>query len=173
MAIIIRSVENVFYIGQSTNVNNMSTLPFYGSIEKADNYFSMVLHGMRWSDTNRTRKLQALVSATKRIDRLNFIGVKTLIDQPLQFPRGSDTKTPVDIEEACYELALTLLKGIDPDIERDNLYINSQAYGPVKTDYNRGAIPMYILHGIPNANAWDRLFPYLLARVGLEICRAD
>lgn len=173
MAIIIRSVGNIFYIGQGVVVNNLTTLPIYGSIEKADNYFAMVLHGMRWQDTDRTRKLQALVTATKIIDRLNFIGVKASESQPLQFPRGTDTLVPVAIEEATYELALVLLKGVDPDTEKDNLYTNSQAYGPVRTDYNRQAVPMHTVHGIPSPTAWNLLFPYLLARVGLTICRVD
>lgn len=171
--LITRSANNSFYIGQHLIVNNMSTLPIYGSVERADNYCSMILHGMRWSDTDRDRKVRALVSATKRIDTLNFVGVKAFEDQPLQFPRGTDTLVPVAIEEATYELALALLKGIDPDTERNNLYAQSQVFGSVRKDYNRSNIPMYILHGIPSATAWNLLLPYLDARLGLNLCRVD
>jgi hypothetical protein len=173
MATIIREVITNFWIGQSASVNNLTTLPIYGSIEKADNYFSMLLHGMRWSDTDRTRKLQALVSATKRIDLLNFTGYKAYESQPLQFPRGRDTEIPVAIEEATYELALVLLKGINPDTERDNLYKQTQVYGPVRTDYKSGSVPLYIVHGIPSPTAWNLLYAYLQPRLGLQLCRVD
>lgn len=173
MAIIIRSVESNFWIGQGAVVNNLTTLPIYGSIEKADNYFSMVLHGQRWSDTDRTKKLQALVSATKRIDLLNFEGQKASESQPLQFPRGTDTVVPVAIEEATYEFALVLLRGINPDTEKDNLYKQSQVYGPVRTDYNRGSVPLHIVHGIPCVTAWNLLFAYLQPRLGITLCRVD
>ncbi len=173
MAIIVRSVTSNFWIGQNAGVNNMTTLPIYGTVERADNYFALTLEGMRWSDTDRDRKVRALVTATKAIDRLNFAGSKATSDQPLQFPRGTDTLVPVAIEEATYELALALLRGINPDTERDNLYKNSQAYGPVRTDYNRGAVPLHIVHGIPSPTAWNLLLPFLEERRGLEICRVD
>lgn len=173
MPIIIRSVTSTFMMGQSAGVNNFTTLPIYGTIERADNYFALLLHGMRWSDTPRDRKLMALVSATKRIDTLNFYGSKAVADQPLQFPRGTDTLVPVAIEEATYEVALALLKGIDPDTEKDNLYKNSQVYGPVRTDYNRGAVPMHTVHGIPSPTAWNLLLPFLDERRGLTLCRVD
>jgi hypothetical protein len=173
MAIIIRSVANNFYIGQDVSVNNLTNLPIYGTIERADNYFALLLHGMRWQDTTRDMKLRALVSATRQIDQLNFIGQKANDSQPLQFPRGTDTLVPEDIEKAAYELAAVLLKGIDPDTERDNLYKNSQVFGQLRTDYNRTAVPMYILHGIPSATAWNLLLPYLDERRGLLICRVN
>lgn len=173
MAIIIRSVESVFWMGGNAGVSNATTFPIYGTIERADGYFASVLHGMRWEDTTRTRKLQALVSATKRIDMLNFWGQKAVATQSLQFPRGTDTTVPVEIEHATYELALVLLKGIDPDTERDNLFRNSQVYGSVRTDYNRAAVPMHTANGIPSPTAWSLLLPYMEERKGLTICRVD
>lgn len=168
-----RSVTSNFHIGQLSIVNNLTTLPIYGSIEKADNYFSLMLQGMRWNSVDRTTKLRALVSATKLIETLNFIGRKASAQQPLQFPRGTDTTTPVAICEATYELALALLKGIDPNTEKDNLYAQSQVYGSIRKDYNRTAIPMHTLHGIPCPTAWNLLLAYLEPKLGLTLCRVD
>jgi len=173
MAIIIREVESILLLTDSVLVANGSTLPIYGTVEKADNYFGMMLEGQRWSYTDRLRKVQALVSATRRIDRLNFIGVQANPAQPLQFPRGTDTLVPVEIEQATYELALVLLKGVDPDTEHDNLSATVQAYGGLRTEYDRGFVPPYIKAGIPSQTAWHLLLPFLDPRTGIELRRVS
>lgn len=164
MATIIRSVEQIVPLVDSVVVANGSTLPFYGTLEKADNYFASMLEGQLWTFSDRLRRLQALTSATKRIDRLNFVGDKASADQPLQFPRGTDTLVPVDIEQATYELALALLKGVDPDTERDNLSAIVQAYGGLRSEFDRSSVPAYTAAGIPSATAWALLLPYLMPR---------
>lgn len=171
MAVIIRSVESVLLLTQSVIVSNGTTLPIYGTPEKADNYFSMDLNGQRWMYTDQLRKIQALMKATKLIDRLNFIGVRTANDQPLQFPRGRDTTIPVDIEQACYEVAQALLKGVDPDTERDNLSVTVQAFGGLRSEFDRSFVPPYTAAGIPSAAAWNLLMPYLLDNSGIEFRR--
>jgi len=158
----------------SVNVANGTTLPTYGSVEKADNFFSWLLEGQRWTATlDRRKKMQALVSATKLIERLNFAGTKASASQDLQFPRGTDTLVPVEIEEATYEVALALLKGIDPDTERDNLSATVQAYGSVRTEYDRTSLPPYIVAGIPSQTAWIKLLPFLEARRVVKLSRTD
>lgn len=173
MPTIIRSVDSVTYLTHSVIVSNGTTLPIYGTVEKADNYFSMNLNGQRWMYTDRLRRVQALMQATKLIDRLNFYGEKTDNSQPLQFPRGTDTLVPVDIEQACYEVALALLKGIDPDTERDNLSATVQAYGGLRSEFDRSVVPHYIAAGIPSATAWNLLLPYLLDNSGIEFRRVS
>lgn len=173
MPTIIRSVESVLLLTQSVVVSNGTTLPIYGTVEKADNYFSMDLNGQRWMYTDRLRRVQALMKATKLIDRLNFIGDRTSDDQPLQFPRGTDTLVPVDIEQACYEVAQALLKGVDPDTERDNLSATVQAFGGLRSEFDRSFVPPYIAAGIPSAAAWNLLLPYLLDNSGIEFRRVS
>ncbi len=171
MPLIDRSVESTLLLTQSVIVANGSTLPIYGTLEKADNYFARMREGQRWVYTDRLKRLQALVSATKRIDRLNFQGDMASADQPLQFPRGTDTEVPVDIEQACYELALVLLKGVDPDTEQDNLSHTVQAFGGLRSEYDRSFVPAYLRAGIPSATAWNLLLPYLKERREIEIRR--
>ena len=152
---------------------NGSTLPMYGSVEKADNYFSWLLEGQRWMKSTRQKKIMALVSATKYIDSRNFIGSKASARQYLQFPRGTDTLVPVDIECACYHLAQTLLKGIDPNTERDNLLTKVQAYAGLRSESDPGTVPHYMRAGIPDATAWEFLLPYLLERRDFDIRRVS
>lgn len=171
MPMIDRSVTSNLYLTNEVVVANNSTLPFYGTLEKADNYFGAMLEGQRWAFESRLRRLQALVSATKRIDRLNFVGSQADPDQPLQFPRGTDTLVPVDIEQACYELAITLLKGVDPDTEHDNALATVQAYGGLRSEFDRTSVLPYMIAGIPSSTAWNLLLPYLLEQRRIELRR--
>lgn len=171
MATIIRSVESFLGLSQSVNVANRNTLPIYGTLQGADNYHASMLEGQRWGCTDQTRRFQALVSATKRIDRLNFIGVKADDSQSLQFPRGTDTLVPGDIEQACYDLALALLKGVEPDTEHVNSLTTVQAYGGLRSEFDRSSVLEYIANGIPCLTAWQKLFPYLQARSEIELRR--
>ena len=173
MAIIIRDVTSVFQPVQSATAANSSLFPFYGSLQGSNNYFASLLHGEKWEYLRIDRKVKALISASKRIDQLNFAGTKTDASQPLQFPRGTDTLVPVEIEEATYEVALALLKGIDPDTERDNLSATVQAYGSVRTEYDRTSLPPYIVAGIPSQTAWIKLLPFLEARRVVKLSRTD
>ncbi len=139
----------------SVTVSNGNTLPMYGSVEKADNFFYWLIEGQRWTKTvNRDRKIKCLVSATKLIDR-------------------TDTLVPVDIENACYHLAQSLLKGVEPNTERDNLNTTVQVYSSIRSYYDRNSTPPHIRAGIPDATAWEYLLPYLLERRELEIRRVS
>lgn len=171
MPTIDRTVIDSFGPTQSTMVWNGSTLPIYGTLEKADNYFASMLEGQLWAYKDRDLRMRALVSATKRIDRLNFIGEQADAEQPLQFPRGTDTLVPVEIEQACYEVAYALLKGVDLDTERDNLSMTVQAFGGLRSEHDRSIVPLYLASGIPSATAWDLLLPYLQGRRGLQMER--
>lgn len=173
MAIIIRSVQSTLLLTQEAVAANGTTLPIYGTLQEADNYFAMMLEGQRWAANTRLRRMQALVSATKRIDRLNFVGVKSVASQPLQFPRGTDTLVPVDIEQACYEVALALLKGVDPDTEHDNLPATVQAYGGLRSEFDRSIVLPYMVAGIPSMTAWNLLLPYLQERREIELRRTS
>lgn len=171
MPTIDRSVSNEILFTQAIVVANGSTLPIYGTLERANNYFGSMLEGQRWNYSDQLTRVQALVSATRRIDRLNFIGEKADEDQDLQFPRGTDTVVPVDVEHATYELALVLLKGVDPDTEADNLNMKSQVYAGLRSEYDRSIAQPYIRAGIPSQTAWNLLLPYLDIRLEVMIRR--
>ena len=173
MAIIIRSVSQTLVLQEFIVHENASVYPMYGTLTKADNYFGSMLEGQRWIYTERSKRIKALVSATKRIDRLNFLGEKTDSSQPLQFPRGTDTLVPVEIEEACYHIADALLKGVDPETEADNLPTSLLAYGGLRTEYDRSVINAWTRAGIPSQHAWNLLLPFLASRTELYIRRTN
>ncbi len=157
----------------------------YGSIIKANAYFLTRLHSEAWENESASNQTKALYTATRIIDRLNYKGYKHTVylileaaadyddveqadrrvaeaAQELEFPRDADTTTPDDIELACFEIALALLDGVDPDTELENLGVTNQSYSGVKTAYNRDQQPIeHLLHGIPSAMAWRILKPFL------------
>lgn len=117
-----------------------------------------------------TKTYKSLAQATQIIDRLNYRGRKTDSTQENEFPRGGDTNIPEDIERACFEIALALLDGVDPDIEFENLYMNSQGFANVRSTYERNSVNPYYSVGVPSFMAWKYLQPYLVdcQRVKLE-----
>ncbi len=157
----------------------------YGTLLDATNYFLTRLHSNAWDDATVSDQNKALYTATRIIDRLNYKGYKNAVyallatyedpddatddliraaeaSQELEFPRDADIVVPTDIKTACYEIALALLDGVDPDLELENLGVVSQGYSGVKTSYNRDQQPIeHLLHGIPSAMAWRILRPFL------------
>ncbi len=91
----------------------------YGVDSEADTYMTARWGGSAWSDAEVDERKQTLVSATRMIDRENWLGQKTVSAQALEFPRTGltdkdgnsvDSATvPLVVEEANYELAFALL----------------------------------------------------------------
>lgn len=133
----------------------------YGSLVDAQSYFDTRLNADAWLESTQDEQKKALISATRRIDRLNFNGDKTSSDQTLEFPRGGDQTVPQDIAVACYEIALALLEGADPEMEFSSLTSTSFGFGPVKLGREIASIPDYVRSGIPSALAWSYIRPYL------------
>lgn len=174
MAEITRSVTSTITFTQVALGVNISGYTIYGSIQAADSYWARKLDGQRWGNTSHERKLQSLFSATKIIESLNFAGVKADEEQPLEFPRDTESSIPEAINEACYEIALALLRGINPDTERDNLFATIRAYGGMRTEYgNRLSIPDYYAAGVPSPRAWDLLLPYMQKIDGVRLERVS
>jgi hypothetical protein len=155
--------EDTLITSETIGVNHRLNLTrlHYGSLQAADVYFSSRLYTPAWK-TTPDRKTRALVSATRLIDSLNFKGSKHNSEQPLEFPRDDDTLELHAIEQACYEVAYSLLEGKDPDFELESLAISSQGIHGVRTSYSRGqAPPAHILNCIPSKSAWSILQPLL------------
>lgn len=96
-----------------------TTFDIYGVSSEADDYMKARWGGSPWFDADSEERNQTLVSATRMIDRENWLGQRTVSSQALEFPRTGLTDkdgNPVDsatvplaVEEANYELALALL----------------------------------------------------------------
>ena len=139
----------------------------------ANDYFNGRLNSEAWEDAANTDRNKALITATKMIEQLNFIGIKNSEDQEFQFPRGGDSTTPQEILDAVCELAYELLDGKDPDLEFENLAMTSQGYGNVRSTYDRSIVQEHILAGIPSVRAWRLLKPYLRDSKAIIISRVS
>lgn len=87
-----------------------------GVADSADEYHAATFRtAATWAALTTTQRAQCLVEATRMLDRLPWRGTKTSEAQPLQWPRSGVTRrdgtavssasVPVEIEQACYELA--------------------------------------------------------------------
>jgi len=147
----------------------------YITEDDADTYFDEQLFTDAWDDTSESSgdRNRALIQATKIIDRLNFAGDKTSETQENEFPREEDTTVPLDIQYACAEIAIKLLDGINPDMEVENLGLVSQGISTVKTTYDRSFVLEYMREGIPSAQAWSYLKPYLIDPNTIDVNRVS
>lgn len=148
-------------------------LTAYISVSAATDYFSQKLNTEAWDNADQADCEKALFMATDAIDRLNFVSQKTDETQEHQFPRNGDTVVPQDIQEACAELAIRLLDGVDPELEFENLTMVSQGYANVRSTYDRTNPPEHIVAGIPSVTAWRKIKPYLRDFRGVAINRVS
>lgn len=94
--------------------------------------------------------------------------------QDLEFPRGQGTEVPQEIKWACYEIALALIEGFDPEDATDRLNVIRQSYSAVRTTYdNTSAAMEYLVYGVPTARVWNWLKPYLTDSRIIRNSRAD
>jgi len=157
----------------------------YGTLIDANEYFQNRLYTLAWDEASSKNKTIALTEATSRIDRLRFSGVKVDETQDLEFPRyyldfdGTDSgpegdeEVPEDIEIATYELAYSLLDGVNPDLELENLMSIRQRYSSVQLQRSTNDSLEYIIAGIPNATAWRHLLPYLAPSKSIRLHRVS
>lgn len=97
----------------------------YISRVDANTYFADSLRDASWNALSDSTKDQALVTATRMLDRQNWTGTKTSPTQALQWPRTGVTDVdgnsvdssivPQSILDACCELALSL--ALNPAVE--------------------------------------------------------
>lgn len=94
----------------------------YVTVEEADAYFADRLDVAAWTEASETQKPQALVTATRMLDGLDWTGYVVSESQPLAFPRSGDyfdprtgttislsSTVPSRVQNATIELAYHLL----------------------------------------------------------------
>lgn len=156
----------------------------YATLDQATAYFAWRFVTDAWDSASNDDRCRALVTATRAIDRLNFSGLRTsdwvarstgynipLIvsplapsappGQPLEFPRNGATDVPVDIQNACCEIAYALLDGVDPEAELQGIGITSRKFAEVSSNVDLIQGRQALRHGIPSQLAWTWLVPYL------------
>jgi hypothetical protein len=88
----------------------------YGNDAEANTYFKTRIGAGAWDAVEVLDKRKGLLTATRYLDRLRWVGTKTSPSQPLAWPREGVTDlegaavvgTPDKVKFACYELAFAL-----------------------------------------------------------------
>lgn len=141
---------------------------------EAQTYFDGRLNSQAWDlETDADTRNKSLITATRIIDQLNYLGSKADDAQTLQFPRGSDASIPEAVKNATAEIALALLDGVDPELEFENLFMTSQGYGGIRSSYDRRVKSPHVLVGVPSFMAWKFLRPFLRDPLNVEIHRTS
>ena len=130
-----------------------------------DYYFQGRLFAEAWNNASPDQKEAALEHATKIMEALSYRGLKATTQQILSWPRvleqGSEAITPQVIYDACCEIALALLSGINPENEFRNVSKSGQTYGPLKHTKDTTMVDPHFANGVPSITAWNLLRPYL------------
>lgn len=168
---ILESIGDALGFTETLIFEIISEFPTYGTTQEADRYFGVLLHGELWDRSTPIRKYKALVTATGTINTLRFAGRKTDELQTLEFPRYGALDVPLAIRQACYEEALSLLRGVDPTTEYDNLFVRSRGFGSLRTDYEPQNPPEHKKAGVTSLRAWQLLLPYLKPALDLKLRR--
>ena len=133
----------------------------YCTIEEANAYFSGRLHAESWFEADDETKENAILQATKAIDRQLLRGRKTNPEQELAFPRHPDTEIPAAVKEACCEEALAILERGNSQRRKLQLEgVQSFALGNMSETYVAGAG-----RGLLSQEAKELLRPWLLGSV--------
>lgn len=162
----------------------------YLDVAAADAYFSDRLGAEAWAALTPTQKSQALVSATRRLDRLPFLGAKKDQAQALAFPRcypptglplisnpnsvddlpyGAgwycESDVPQAIKDAVCEEALALVTiGKSQRLELQAQGVRSFSLGRLSETF--GPAPKG-LNGLLSLEARELLRPYVAGAVGI------
>lgn len=146
--------------------------------QDADLFFQKRLKAELWFESSYEDRNKALIQATFLIDNLNFAGDIAEVGQVLQFPRANtfqnstkDVEIPVEIKNACCLIALKLLDGVDIDLEIKNLSMTQSKFHQVTANYDRNWVPEHLQAGIPSAEAWFLLKPFLRSINSVSLIR--
>jgi len=145
----------------------------YVGLAESNAFFATKINHVPWDEASDDAKTRALYEATRLIDRLNYSGQKNDAEQVLEFPRNGDTTIPIDIKNACCEIAFALVDGVDVEIEAQNLTQDQVGFGMARTRHDRSWVLEAMAHNIPSVVAWSYLKPYLRDRSELKFIRVN
>ena len=133
----------------------------YNTNSEIDTFMVLRLRTGPWDNAVGADKNAANSMATAILDRLMYLGKRTVDGQDNEFPRDSDTTVPQGIKDAHSLIVLALLDGRDPEMEFENLSLTVYKYAQATSEYDRSSLPPHILAGVPSFEAWTILKPYL------------
>lgn len=135
----------------------------YITLAEATTYYASRLHTGSWDDASDADKQKALDMATRAIDRMPIVGVKTGDDQANAFPRYPDEDVPQAVKDACCEEALALLeRGNSQRRKLQAEGVVSMSIGGLSETYAVGSG-----RGLLSQEAKELLRPWLLGAVNI------
>ena len=169
----------------------MATWKGYASLVEANNYFDGRLHQFAWNNASPADRTRANNQAYEGINMFNYIEEKfpvaaalaanpnateatlqaAYLTQDGEFPRGTSSVVPKEIEYAQFLWAYALLDGRVPEEDFEQLAVTSQAYGGVRQAYNRQIAMDHIALLIPSPQAYNYLLPYFRDEWGFCLVR--
>lgn len=103
----------------------------YRTVTQADGYLAAALHALNWSSASAMTKAQALVTATRLLDRQRWAS---------DYDAQTERFAVQSILNACCEIALALVDGSDIQSEQSTAQkLQSIRAGSVSLTYFRGA----------------------------------
>ena len=146
--------------GSMTAVTTTVTLVTYVTLAEAETFFNNRLIDSAWDDATNDNRSKALNMSASALNRLNYAGKRNSLTQVHPFPRDDDSVIPQIMQDACCLVAAKFLDDFTIDQLRDEARFKIQGYSTVKTTYKDGDLPHY-MSGIPSAEAWDMIQPFL------------
>lgn len=92
----------------------------YLTVAEGDAFAAGDIDGSVWTNSSSDDKVKALISATRQMDVIGYVGERSTTTQALSWPRTgftttekqySDTEIPQEIKLSTYEIAKSLLRG--------------------------------------------------------------
>jgi hypothetical protein len=156
----------------------LSAVTQYATPAEGDQHMSSRLHTESWDLADENEKDAALLEMSRKMDRLRYVGRKTVLTQLGEFPRKNvpgyaDDVVPNEIKLACIEGAYALLDGIDTEKEFKNLRATNEGLAAVRRTYSARAIPAHVVALIPGVEAWNYLLPFLAPAGGVYLNRVS
>lgn len=155
----------------------------YNTLNRANAFFTDRLFN-NWFDFSDEIRQKALNSAKDFIDRLAYKGTKADPNQTNQWPRNLNSNVciidinllnvmPDGIYIAECLIANMLLDGFDFETEIQNTRVTSRGFSSVRTTYDPTLAFEYLVAGIPSAQAWSYLSPYLSDSRSIRLSRVS
>ncbi len=104
------------------------------TLDDAELYFNERFNSEKWYSVSEEDKDKLLVTASKKINRYDFLGEKKASEQPMEFPRNYPL--PQDIKDAVCEEAISLIENPNnPHLENQRFGIQSISLGAGSVSY--------------------------------------
>ena len=139
-------------------------------------YMAERLNSDAWTDTAADQD-KALAQATRAIDELPLVGTKQETTQVREFPRSVDSPTttiPVEVQNACCELALSLMQGNTTEELTASVGVSGESVGDASISYEgeRGAAAILDdQYGLPSREAFSMLAPWIKDQTQIDLTR--